>query len=176
VEQGQRPNPRTNETAAMNIHKMRIAMLFVQTILAAVYILGFFLTAQFRDGVVDSREATEGAWTVGYMLGPVLIAFYAYYLGDGADKRMKAEKNRTMAASQVAVILLIFTVFHAIILYYFYFFVWAAEYNFSQKPGNSFIERASFGYKILLMLGAFPLVGVNYLLNRKDVAMDSAVT
>ena len=152
----------------MSIHNTRLLAFIVWLVLALGYVIAFMLTA--RRPEISKTEALEAAWTVGYIFGPILVGFAQFYLGPGSDRRLKGEKSRRVHTHQLVVMMLLTLGCHALLILYFSVFVWFAQFGFSNKESDSFIAAVNFGFKLMLGLGTLPIFGVNYLLNRDDIA------
>ncbi len=153
----------------MNVHTTRLVMFTIWLVIALFYIVAFLLTGLRSD--IAKREAWEAAWTVGYILGPILAGFAQFYLGPGADNRLRKEKNRIVHPHQLWVMGLLTIACHLVLILYFCVFAWCATFKFSADEGDNFNSAVSFGFKLMLVLGTLPIFGVNYILNREDIAL-----
>lgn len=135
------------------------------------YVLMFLMQATQQG--IKPAEANEAAWTVGYILGPVILAFGSFHLGPNAEANLTADAGRRMRTSQLVMTIALTVPTHLLVLIYFWLNVWGKDFDFPAAADDSYMGAVNHGFKLLLFLGAMPIVAVNYLLGRTDVALGS---
>ncbi|MBN8625205.1 MAG: hypothetical protein J0M17_06940 [Planctomycetes bacterium] len=125
---------------------------------------------QASEPGIKPAEANEAAWTVGYILGPVIMAFVSFHLGPNAEANLTADSGRRIRTSQLAMALVITLAAHGIVMLYFFMNVWNKSFSFPATADGSYLAAVTSWFKILLFFGAMPIVAVNFLLGRTDVA------
>ena len=155
----------------LSIAKARMRLFWIWLALFALYVCAFLLQS-LRAGIKPA-EASEAAWTVAYILAPVIAAFGSFFLGPQADDNLSQDTDKTVTRDQYFVMLGITFVCHGIVILYFSVFVWLRSFSFPSDAGDSFAGASSLGFKMLMILGTIPVVAVNYLLRRKDISLQA---
>jgi|GEM_PF-6585983 len=160
------------DKTGMSVGVARMIIFLIWLAIVLVYWLTFTNEAS-RKGI-NPQEADQAAWTVLYMFVPVFVAFASFYLGPHARENFNHDLHRHVRWDQFAIALIVTLVFHGGVLYRFYARVWSQSFDWPVNSSANYLSAVNDEFQVLLFVSAVPIIAVNFLLGRTDVAMWAA--
>jgi hypothetical protein len=154
---------------SMKLGKARIFLFFIWTGLFLAYVL-MMLCTSFKRGV-SPQQSSEAAWSVGYVLFPVLTAFASFWFLPRAFHQQaagKAQDNRSVQPHQVYAMFTLTAVVHLIVVAYFAIFLFAPDWADEHRQSWTFDEALSAGLKMMVFFSSVAVLPVGWVLNPSD--------
>ncbi len=137
--------------------------LFSLWVLAFVgYVIGFLATST-KDGVTFD-QASRAAWNIAYVLVPIITAFASFWFSPKGEDTTKKITDKKIDGVRVYAIFAITSVFHIVVLGYFAFAIFFVDFYNPETPDISYSDRVDTGIKWLMLLSAFAVLPVGFVL------------
>lgn len=130
------------------------------------YLLLLFCTS-FKRGVT-SHQASQAAWTVGYAMLPVLLAFASFFfapLATQENERARALEQIIVRRDRLYAMLVLTALVHLVVLFYFVTFLLAPDWADEGKQTTTFDDTLADGLKWLALLSSLAVIPVGWILN-----------
>jgi hypothetical protein len=143
------------------IGQARVALFSLWVVAFVVYVFLFLATSTKKGVTFD--QASQAAWNVAYVLVPIITAFGSFWFSPKGDSR-QSSANKKIDGVQLYAMFALTSVFHVIVLGYFAFAIFLVDFYDPVTPDISYADRVDTGIKWLMLLSAFAVLPVGFVL------------